>query len=187
MTSKITRSGSISSECWLVNMLLLGEINFFFPSQFMSSKNFIGNETSVAVSEKCPIQFNFVLNIEQLIAEISPQYLNYSIFICYLAFWLMDLISYFIPYIRIKMSCSLDVCQPNPSTFSVNCVVWLVVNYFSIPHNCVSFIVKKKTNITDLIKLSTILSFIKEIMKIVVLGKIYCLLFNFSSLKNIQW
>lgn len=113
MTSKITKSGSISSECWLVNMLLLGEINFFFPSQFMSSKNFIGNETSVAVSEKCPIQFNFVLNIEQLIAEISPQCLNYSIFICYLAFWLM--VYYIIP----KIAASENWFSFSPKFFKV--------------------------------------------------------------------
>lgn len=132
-----------------------------------------------------PVSLLVKLNVIcSLLGLLKIQLLPISLFaIIHLRIWLAISPS----YIRIKMSCSIDVCQPNPSTFSVNYVVWLVVNYFSIPHNCVSFIVKKKTIITDLIKLSTILSFIKEIMKIVVLGKIYCILFNFSSLKNIHW
>lgn len=97
-----------------------------------------------------------------------------------------DLISYFIPYIRIKMSCSLDVCQPNPSTFSINYFVRLIINYFGIPHNFILITVRKKTPVNRFNKIVDYTP-IKEIIKIFVLVNIYCILSNSSSMKEIQW
>ena len=46
-------------------------------------------------------------------------------------------ISYFVPYVRIKMSRTINICQPCPSTFTFIYFSRLIIYYFRIPHNFV--------------------------------------------------